>query len=367
MAFQITLLLLTTAAFCAAAIQARRSHAGAGQHRLFLLLWGLILLSFVGYEALNVLSVLNILNADPALAAEMGLDAGTSGRAVLTLALSSVAAVGLWLLVASVPVRQRLSALFPAPRPEPLPDRGWPIPWEEQVRGFDPQSPMQAFALGAGLLLFLQTLLDYLIVGGQTGLASEGSLDELSLLVSSALTALMLIGVTLAGTGLGTDRSWPAVRQRLGLRLPNLSELVMGVGVAGAMIAFQFGAALLWVLFTSEADVAQQTQVSRAIAGSVTTFGAAFLVALFSSLGEEISFRGGLQPVFGLWPTTLLFALTHIQYQFTVAALIIFVVGLVFGLTRRHFGTSAAIVAHFCYNFGLLALSVMAMEMQSLF
>jgi len=88
------------------------------------------------------------------------------------------------------------------------------------------------------------------------------------------------------------------------------------------------------------------------------------IVAGGAAIGEEIAFRGALQPVFGLWPTALFFALVHIQYTLTPAALIIFGVALGLGWLRRRYNTTTSIVAHFLYDFSLFALSLYANYVQ---
>jgi uncharacterized protein len=70
-------------------------------------------------------------------------------------------------------------------------------------------------------------------------------------------------------------------------------------------------------------------------------------------------FRGALQPVFGLWITSIFFALLHTQYTLTPASLTIVVVALGLGWLRRRYSTAASIVAHFVYNFVLLALPLL--------
>ena len=43
-----------------------------------------------------------------------------------------------------------------------------------------------------------------------------------------------------------------------------------------------------------------------------TSVGGAFYLALLSGVGEEIFFRGALQPYLGLWGTSILFGLVHL-------------------------------------------------------
>jgi len=337
--------------------EARRSQQSEAARTVFLRLWGLVLIAFVGYVLLSYLTALSMVTQDPTAAERFGTYGEVQRRGLFALGLAGAAAVWLWLLVFDVRFRRPLLRLFPRPQPSVTsePDHV-PRPW---VRGFDPHSPVHALALALALLFFLQSVIDYILAGGQSGLAAT-DLSQTGLVISAALTALMLLVSAFAGVGVGQDRSWKAAIERLGLHRVGFTEITVGAGVAVMLLVFQFSAAIVWMLFVPQNVIEQQTELSRAITGSVTSLTAAFLVASFSSLGEEIAFRGALQPVLGLWPTAVLFALTHIQYQFTPAALIIFVVGLVLGWTRHYFGTVAAIAAHFLYNFSLLTLAIFA-------
>jgi uncharacterized protein len=66
-----------------------------------------------------------------------------------------------------------------------------------------------------------------------------------------------------------------------------------------------------------------------------------------------------MQPVFGLVPTSLLFVAIHAQYTLTPAALLLLVVALGLGWVRIRYGTNAAIIAHFAYNFIPLAMTLL--------
>lgn len=341
------------------ALEARRSPTETVSPRLRLL-WGLLLAGFVGYVVLSFASFASLPAADAAQSTGPDLDGGALARGALAIGLAVLTALVDWLLLASPGFRRRLTGWLPASADaiEAAPgDRQWP----RQVRGFDPARPIHAVALGLALLFFVQTFTDYIIAGGQADVLA-GNLEESRLVMSALLTAILLLVISFVGSGAGSDRSWSATLHRLGLRRPTLAELTMGAGAAVALIAFQFCAGAVWLLVTPSDVFQQQTQLTQAIAGSVTSPLAALIVAISSSFGEEIAFRGALQPVLGLWPTTILFALTHIQYQFSPAALIILVVGLVFGLLRKHYGTSSAIAAHFLYNFTLLILAVIASQ-----
>lgn len=73
-----------------------------------------------------------------------------------------------------------------------------------------------------------------------------------------------------------------------------------------------------------------------------------------AGVGEELLFRGLMQPVFGLVPTSILFVLTHSQYGFTPIQLALLLVSLAFGLIRIRYNTTAAMVTHSFYDFFIL-------------
>lgn len=79
-----------------------------------------------------------------------------------------------------------------------------------------------------------------------------------------------------------------------------------------------------------------------------------FILALASSIGEELFFRGALLPWIGLWPSTIVFALLHVGpgtrfLPWTASAL---VVGLAFGFLFWQMGDlGGPIAAHFTINY----------------
>jgi membrane protease YdiL (CAAX protease family) len=91
----------------------------------------------------------------------------------------------------------------------------------------------------------------------------------------------------------------------------------------------------------------------RELLGPLTTSEIAILAAA-SAVGEELMFRGALQPWIGLWPQAAIFALLHIGpgarfLPWTVSA---FVMGLIFGWMVAWVGDlGAAIAAHFTINY----------------
>jgi membrane protease YdiL (CAAX protease family) len=78
------------------------------------------------------------------------------------------------------------------------------------------------------------------------------------------------------------------------------------------------------------------------------------VLALASSIGEELLFRGALQPIVGVWAQAIVFALLHIGpglrfLPWTASALVI---GLLFGFIFQLTGDlGGPIVAHFAINY----------------
>lgn len=78
------------------------------------------------------------------------------------------------------------------------------------------------------------------------------------------------------------------------------------------------------------------------------------VLAIASAIGEELLFRGALQPWLGLWLSAAIFALLHIGpgLRFLPWTLSSLVVGLAFGVMANELGDlGAPIAAHFVVNY----------------
>jgi membrane protease YdiL (CAAX protease family) len=229
-------------------------------------------------------------------------------------------------------------------------------PGSYQVRGFDPDSVVHMVALVMCVYLVGVQMINYILGGGQSGVAKmyEGGLTGWDLLVNSAPFVILAP----LGVGPGLRRNSSLVLKRLGLEKPTLE----GVMAAGAMtiVLFIFVSviAAAWMGLVSKQTYEEQTKASDALSQSVTSLGLAFLLAATAAVGEEIAFRGALQPVLGLWPTALIFAFTHVQYTLTPAWLILLGVAVGFGWIRERYSTTVSMMTHFAYDFIPLAIGV---------
>jgi membrane protease YdiL (CAAX protease family) len=217
-------------------------------------------------------------------------------------------------------------------------------------RLYNPDSAVHTTAIVLALFEIVNVVGGFILAGGIEGIAAELAENmSIEMLFSGLLTYLL---IALLGVGLFIRRDVRQTLQRLALDNVTLRQLLIGAGVGFGMFWIVRGLEVAWMLLVSPELFAEQSaaaeQLFLAFSGSLL---AALLLALTSSIGEEILFRGALQPIFGIFWTSLFFTLLHTQYIFTPASLLIFGVSLIFGWLRLRYNTMTAIVAHFVYNF----------------
>jgi membrane protease YdiL (CAAX protease family) len=223
---------------------------------------------------------------------------------------------------------------------------------------YRPESSVHQVAVILALAFVSASIGQLVLNGGLGGLAQDIESNGISVGVLVFQTVLMIV-IAFLGVGLAIRRTFAASLARLGLSLPTPQDLARGLLAGAALFGVQLALVSVWLALTPQSQIAQQTAASDQFAQSFGTLPLALLVSLSAGVSEEILFRGALQPVFGLWLTSLFFTLLHIQYTLTPASLILLVVALGLGLVRKRYNTNAAIVAHFAYNFIQLALSLL--------
>lgn len=226
-------------------------------------------------------------------------------------------------------------------------DQEKPYPDKPELLGFDPHNTIHMLAVVMCVFVLGLTMASFALEGGLSGQATAISLSAFAVILQFVLT----VGVAFLGVGVFFRRSWSETMQRLGLDKFSWFSVAVGTVAAFALLGALLIMAGLWVSIAGSDTVNQQSKASEAISDSVTTIWVVLLISITSSVGEEIAFRGALQPIFGIWPTTIFFVLLHTQYALTPAALIIAVPAIAFAYLRRHYNLYAAISAHFVYNF----------------
>jgi len=233
---------------------------------------------------------------------------------------------------------------------------GWPHAKEKRASGFNPVSTVHTVAMILCVYFLGVQMIGFALGGGMAGIAKvyESGLTAWELVANAVPFVLLAV----LGVGLGVRRTWRQTLQRLGLVWPTGRAVLVTLAVVFGLFLYVALVTGLWMALVSEETYQEQTEASDALSESVTTIGLAFVLATTAAVGEEIAYRGALQPVFGLWPTAIVFALTHAQYTLTPAWLIILGVAVVFGWLRQQYGTAAAMLAHFVYNFVPLAFTI---------
>ncbi len=182
----------------------------------------------------------------------------------------------------------------------------------------------------------------------------------------SVVSVQDLIGQTAAfillaffGVGWVIQRSTRDTLRRLGVVWPHWREFKVAVGTAFGLLIMQAVLGALWMAFSPEGVQAVE-DLSKMLLGEFFNPWGAILIGVAAGLGEELVFRGALQPRFGVLLTSVLFAMMHSQYWLSFAMGVVFLLGLVLGIVRKRVNTTAAIFAHAMYNTVLVLLAVYA-------
>jgi len=163
------------------------------------------------------------------------------------------------------------------------------------------------------------------------------------------VSAVLMLAMAASGVGLLVRRNVRETLARLGLRRPNWNHLALVIVAIGAFLAVDAGVGRLWETL-SPASFERTQKVAASLFAAVLTPAGALAVGLTAGIGEEILFRGALQPRLGMVLTSMLFALAHFQYSFSLGMLEVLGLGLALGCLRRRVGTVPCVLVHAGYN-----------------
>lgn len=134
-------------------------------------------------------------------------------------------------------------------------------------------------------------------------------------------------------------------------------HLQLGTGVLAGVAA-----AAVIIFFSSRSpmkEVLNDFAVFRIIANSKFTEFDRLQVSFFAGVGEELLFRGAIQPLIGIWFTSLIFIAIHGYISFRSAGHVLFTI-LLFGLSMmlgvlyEAAGLISAMTAHAVYDYIML-------------
>ena len=225
----------------------------------------------------------------------------------------------------------------------------------------DPESFVHATALATVVAITLMCLIPLLAVSEppllpMLQMGGTGNLPPADEQLRSTFYSLLwaLPGTFLA-VGYPLRRTVREARQRLGLDRPSLLQLIFGIVMVGALLLVMpflgHGIDLLWkALGWPTTDEESIKMLFGFTAGPI----GAFVASLVAGLGEELVFRGVLQPRLGIVLPALMFTAVH-AFQYNFDALIqVFLLGVLFGVIRNRTNTTTAAIIHFGYDFVLL-------------
>lgn len=243
--------------------------------------------------------------------------------------------MGVWgMLVSAYPVRRLLAQGLP----------------------FDPASPVHTLAWVLSGYLVGNTLVT-LTQGGLEGLADSAvSATIWDVLVQQ----LLFVALAVLGVGWFIRRDGAQVVTRLGLQRLTAAQIAIGLRWIVLLVLLQAAGGATWAYLEPE-QFEQFEGLNGQLLGGFDTFGEWVILAVATGVGEELLFRGALQPVFGVGFTAVLFAIAHVQYGLTPVTVVVFIIGAVLGHLRRQHHTTLTIFVHGGYNFVLGLLSLLAL------
>lgn len=229
----------------------------------------------------------------------------------------------------------------------------------------DPDSPVHTVALAFVMLVIINLMmtlgigLSNLAVLMEDGPTATGNSTALMLWVQQIFMALLAF----VGVGWWVRRTWAESSARLGLSMPTWRQSLIGFAVG----LFMVPAVLLASYLASLVGLGVDPDVERLTEQMIgPLFESPLLgiltIGLAAALGEELLFRGALQPRFGLILTSIIFALVHSNYGISLSTLIVFILGLVLGWARIRYNTSTAMIIHAVYNMTLGILTTLSIS-----
>ncbi len=224
-------------------------------------------------------------------------------------------------------------------------------PFRRLLARFTPMDPASPIDL-SGLALILAVAVTLIFITQLTGPAEAGEDDGGAVAANAGwlvLTMVTLVSVAYVTVGYRIYRNGDEATKRLGLTVPSIKTIAISLAcVIPCFIVSSIGS-LLTVAYQPEiVDNVEETmdEITRGLQNPI----GALLIGLTAGIGEELLFRGAIQPRFGIVIAALMWTILHSQYEFSFILVGLFGVGIVLGLLRKYFGTTSAIITHAAYN-----------------
>ena len=216
-----------------------------------------------------------------------------------------------------------------------------------RVLGLDPASPVhRVVAVAFGL-----TVLDAVALFSE--LRQAGPVEIPFYPADPLVSVTSDVALALAGVGFGLTRGFRESLARLDLRPITRRQIAMAVVIA---LVFQvIVGGLEWLERVLLPSVhALEDRFGYQFVGLPPWVGAV-LASISAGVGEEVLFRGALQPRLGVVLTAVLFGALHVQYQ-VPGMIVVVLIGIGLGLVKERTSTSFCILVHVLYDVGAFLL-----------
>lgn len=208
-----------------------------------------------------------------------------------------------------------------------------------------PLDPGSATDMGGLSILTAIAILVFYLSYTSKGNVGSTSVSYGELILQSA--TFVLLGFLAVGAGM--TRDWRSAVQRLGLERLTSRQVAISV----ALVVLCFAITILAGALTHLLQPSLSNEIQKNLKGmtsGVSSVPGALAIGISAGVGEEILFRGAIQPRYGTVYASLIWAIFHIQYGLSVVVLGVFLVGIVFGLERRYLNTTASMITHIVYD-----------------
>lgn len=222
-----------------------------------------------------------------------------------------------------------------------------------RVTPLDPTSPIDMSGLAMILAVIAFSALSFTISNSSTDNATNvtGSVTIASLVIN----VVTFVSIAYVCVGYRIWRTGPEATERLGLTVPSIRTAAIAlILVVPSFVLSLIGSALTVAFQPGVVDNLQQT-MDKMTTGVQNPLGA-ILLGLSTGVGEELLFRGAIQPRFGIVIASLCWVLLHAQYDLTFVLVGLFGIGILLGLERKYLGTTASIITHASYNVAVVLL-----------
>ncbi len=242
---------------------------------------------------------------------------------------------------------------------------------QARVLPIDPDSFVHTIALAAVISLTLLSFVPLIVLGepplltlvsqlSGTGQDLTGGQDDAAMLRATLYGLVWMVPGAILAVGYAVRRRLSEALARLGFVWPTIGQIGIGVGLALLLVVgvsvLGLGIDRLWELMGWPRTDAEA--FGELLAFAFSPIGA-IVIGVTAGIGEELAVRGVLQPRLGILLSNLFFTALHaFQYNWD-SLLVVFLVGLVFGLIRKRYNTSTSAIAHGVYNFTLIMLAVL--------